>query len=277
MENQIKEKAKQHILIAAHRGTAGGNLPCNTLAAYEAALRQGADIVELDVSKSADGELFVFHPGMEPYHLRSPRYIKDMTAAEVEQLHFVNQDGVETIHKISRLNDALEFLKGRCVVNIDKFWTCMPEITQAVRQHGMQDQVIVKTAAEEKWFDMVEQIAPDFPYMPIVSESDRCCEMLLKRPIRYIGAEVLFSSPESPTAQPEYREQMHRNGLVLWGNAIVYYYKAILSAGHSDDESLYGDPNKGWGWLADSGFDIIQTDWVLAMRQYLECTKRYYR
>ena len=66
MENQIREKAKKHILIAAHRGTAGGNLPCNTLAAYEAALRQGADIVELDVSRSADGELFVFHPGMEP-------------------------------------------------------------------------------------------------------------------------------------------------------------------------------------------------------------------
>ena len=58
----IREAAADHVLVAAHRGSAAGNIPCNTLAAYEIALRQGADIVELDVAKTADGELFVFHP-----------------------------------------------------------------------------------------------------------------------------------------------------------------------------------------------------------------------
>ena len=49
-------------LIAAHRGVCGGNIPGNTLEAFEAALAQGAGVIELDVSQSADGELFVFHP-----------------------------------------------------------------------------------------------------------------------------------------------------------------------------------------------------------------------
>lgn len=34
--------------------------------------------------------------------------------------------------------------------------------------------------------------------MPIVSEADQCREMLLKRPIRYIGAEVLLLLLKAP-------------------------------------------------------------------------------
>ena len=45
---------KNKVLIAAHMGTHGGNIPGNTQAAFELALRQGADIIELDVTKSAD-------------------------------------------------------------------------------------------------------------------------------------------------------------------------------------------------------------------------------
>lgn len=266
----IRNKKDGRPLLAAHRGVAGGNIPCNTLVAYEIALRQGADIVELDVARSADGVLFVFHPGMERPHLGSERLIQDMTAHEVERLRFINQDGTPTEHRISRLEEALCFLKGRCYVNIDKFWTCMPEITATVRKLDMQDQVIVKTAADPFWFDQVEAYAPDLPYMPIVSEQDTCCDTLLKRKLRYIGAEVLFTTGQSPTAQADYRDWMHERGLLIWVNAIVYDYRAVLAAGHSDDRSLMGNPDEGWGWLADAGYDIIQTDWVQMCRTYLE-------
>ncbi len=266
----IGQAAHKRPLLAAHRGVAGGNIPCNTQAAYEIALRQGADIVELDVARSADGVLFVFHPGMERPHLGSDRLIQDMTAHEVEQLRFINQDGTPTEHRVSRLEEALSFLKGRCYVNIDKFWTCMPEITATVRNLDMQDQVIVKTAADPFWFDQVEAYAPDLPYMPIVSEQDTCCDTLLKRDIRYIGAEVIFATEESPTAQADYRDWMHERGLLIWVNAIVYDFRAVLAAGHSDDRSLMGNPDEGWGWLAAAGYDIIQTDWVQMCRTYLE-------
>ena len=63
---------------------------------------------------------------------------------------------------------------------------------------------------------------------------------------------------------------MHRDGKLVWANAIIYNYREQLSAGHSDDLSLTGDPADGWGWLAKRGFDLIQTDWPLMMREYLE-------
>ena len=60
-----------------------------------------------------------------------------------------------------------------------------------------------------------------------------------------------------------------KKGKVLWGNSILYSSRVPLSAGHSDDVSLMDDPAKGWGWLADKGFDIIQTDWTQHCSDYL--------
>ena len=72
-------------MIAAHRGTAGGNIPCNTLTAYEIALRDGADIIELDVAKSLDGKLFCFHPGMEHVMYADSTPIAQMTGHGILQ------------------------------------------------------------------------------------------------------------------------------------------------------------------------------------------------
>lgn len=273
----LQTAAAERVLLAAHRGVSGGNIPCNTLEAYEIALRQGADIVEIDIAVTADRALYVFHPGMERPHMCLDTAIKDMQAEDVRGQCLVNQDLVKTEYQIGTIDEVFELLKGRCIINIDKFWTAMPEITEAIRRHGLADQVIIKTAAKPQYFRMIEEIAPELPYMPIVSETDTCCEMLRSMKLNYVGAEVLFRTELSAVAQPEYIEKMHKMGLLLWANAIIYSYKAVLSAGHSDDYSLVRDPELGWGWLADRGFDIIQTDWTLPARLFLEETGRRFR
>ena len=62
---------------------------------------------------------------------------------------------------------------------------------------------------------------------------------------------------------------MHRKGLLIWANAIVYNEQDVISAGHTDDVSLTEDPDLGWGWLIRKKVDIIQTDWPLMVRQYI--------
>lgn len=47
-------------LVIAHRG-ASAYAPENTMPAFELAVRQGADMLELDVQRSADGVLVIFH------------------------------------------------------------------------------------------------------------------------------------------------------------------------------------------------------------------------
>ena len=75
----------------------------------------------------------------------------------------------------------------------------------------------------------------------------------------------------------DFIERMHKDGEIIWANAIVYNYQEVLSAGHNDDISMYEDPEKGWGWLADRGFDLIQTDFVYQCRVFLEETNRWRR
>lgn len=270
MQNSLMDAAKERRLIVAHRGVSGGNIPCNTLAAYEIALRQGTDMIEIDVEMSADGKLMIFHPGMEPIHLWCAERLTRMTAEEISHLRYVNFDRNPTQFGIATLDEVLEQFGNRCLINVDKFWGHPKEIYEAIRRHGMIDRVVVKSALNEKVLSVLEEVAPDVPFMPIVRDTHPEHENLMRRKINYIGAEVLFREDSAEVASPAFLDRMHRDGKLVWANAIIYNYREQLSAGHSDDRSLTGDPADGWGWLAKRGFDLIQTDWPLMMREYLE-------
>ena len=98
-----------------------------------------------------------------------------------------------------------------------------------------------------------------------------------KMKINYIGAEVLFKDDNSEVAGDKFIEMMHKDGKLVWVNSIIYDYREQLSGGHSDDSALTVSEDFGWGWLADKGFDFIQTDWTMMLIEYLKRTGRYYR
>lgn len=267
---QIRAEEPRRILIAAHRGSSGGNIPCNTIASMEIALRQGADIMEIDVQRSRDGKLWVFHEGKEPAHLSSVRnFVKDNDETGIRYLRYVNQDNDVTQFGVDSLDDALDFLKGKCYVNLDHCWDFFPDAVKCVRRHGMEEQIILKSAPKQNFFDAIRECAPDIAYMPIVSKTDTVSDYLDTLGIRYVGNEVLFTSLDDEVATPEYIGKMHARGKKLWVNAIIYRYTVQLAAGLSDDFSLVNDPADGWGKLSDLGFDIIQTDWTGMLREYL--------
>ena len=265
----LQQAASQKVLLAAHRGIAGANIPCNSIPAFQGALNQGADLIELDISRSLDGVLYVFHPGMEPVFLHSDKLISELTSTEVDRMYLVNQDHTATLWTPPRLEEVFQLLKGRCYINLDKFWTCPAEIAALVRQMGMQDQVLIKTSEDPTSIARVEEVASDLPYMVIMKEEDQLTDELLKRNVRYVGVEALFKTEDAPICQPDYIQSMRKRGLVAWANSIVYDYRAVLSAGHTDDVSIAENGELGWGWLARRGFNIIQTDWIMAADQYL--------
>ena len=82
---------------------------------------------------------------MEKAHLGSERAIADMRAEEVRELHFHNYDQTLTQARINTFDEALEALKGRCYINVDKFWENIEPVTKAIRRHGMENQILVKT------------------------------------------------------------------------------------------------------------------------------------
>ena len=274
----IRSAADKRILLAAHRGISGGNIPCNTIAAFEIALRQGADIMELDVQRSADGQLFVFHEGKEDPHLNAYKnFIKENTSDAIRYMRYVNVDNDATQFGVNTLDEVLEFLKDKCYINLDHCWNFFPEAVACVRRHKMEEQIILKSGPKKQFFDAIAECAPDIIYMPIVNMKDECFDLLNSMKITFAGSEVVFSSMDSELATEAYIEKMHKAGKVLWANAIIYRYTVQLAAGMSDDTSLTGDPADGWGKLADLGYDIIQTDWMGMCRDYLFNTGKIYK
>ncbi len=277
MSFNLFEKSKENIIVVAHRGAAGGNIPCNTLAAYEIALMQGADMIEADVTCSRDGKLFLFHPGMGTAHLNPFISLKTKSFDKIQKIKYVNYDRTQTQFCIASFDDFLEQFKGRCYINIDKFWGNPEKIYEAIKRHGMTDQMLVKSKVSDKVLSVLENLCPELPFIPIVSEEHPMHKELMKRIINYIGAEVLFEKDDSPLAGEEFINMMHNDGKLVWVNSIIYDYKEQLSGGHSDDTALTVSEDYGWGWLADRGFDFIQTDWTMMLVDYLKRTNKYYR
>jgi len=276
MKFDIREMAKERVILCAHRGVWGGNIPCNNTLAYDIAIAQGADMVEIDVTMAADSELFVFHPGMEHRHLGKNVHLEDMKTAEIKQLRYSNYDGAPTHIGLNTLDEVLEHLKGRCFINVDKFGSHPAEIIEKIKHHNMKDQIILKCAFGKEQLTIIEKYAPDIQFLPIISEDNGIHELLKRCNINYIGSELLFSNMKCEVVGEEYRERLRRDGKLCWINTIVYDCREVIAADHTDDTALSGNPEHGWGWCADH-FDIIQTDWIGAISDYLVKTNRRWR
>ena len=270
MKNTLHLYNNDNVQIVAHRGAAGSNIPCNTIPAFDIALKGGASILEMDLFKSTDGKIFIFHTGKEPYQLNKNIDLTKLDSEEIKKLRLINVDFSPTQWGINSFDDILEHFKGRCILNLDRIGDCIPDVIKVVERHNMKDQVLLKHAPIPSVLKIIEDVAPDYMFMPIYMEEDNTSEIIEKMNINYIGAELVFKTEESPVIQPEYIESMKKRGKTLWGNAVLYNYKIPLSAGHTDDVSMIDDPDKGWGWLVDHGFDIIQTDWTYQCCKYLK-------
>ncbi len=281
--DNLKKDASERIIIAAHRGECGGNIPCNTITSYEIAVSHGADMIEVDVSRSAEGTLWILHPKMEQRHLNymgpeGMTSIWQLTDEQIRKLRYVNYDRDFTQFPLCTFDEVLDRFKGRAYINVDKFWENPELISDAIRAHGMIDQIVVKSSPKKEYLDIIEEYAPDVCYLPILSQDGGIHEEMMRRNINYVGAEVVFADETQDIGTVDFIEKLHADGKLVWANAIIYNYKKQLAAGHSDDTSFTVSPDYGWGWLADRGYDIIQTDWTQAMAVYLaESGKRYKR
>ena len=279
MKFDLRETAKDHRIIVCHRGVTGGNIPCNTMPAYQIALLEGADMLETDVSTTGDGELVIFHPHMEADQLGAPGCdISQMPWSQVKELRYTNADNTHTQFGLLKLDEFLEAFKGKCYINIDKFWGNPVGIYHTVKRHDMIDQVLVKSHISQEVIRVLEEVGPEIAFMPVVYEEVHpALEALKHRNVNYVGVEVVFSREDSELCSEKFLEGLRADGKLSWVNSLIYNSKKQLSGGHSDDTAFTVSMDYGWGWLAQKNFDMIQTDWPGHLIRYLKSTNQFYR
>ena len=265
-----KTHQENPVMIAAHRGTSGANIIENTCEAYTVAMLGGTNIVEMDVARTTDGVLYVLHDGTELRMLNIRENIKTVSSAVIDEIGYVNANGAKTGFRVNRFEDVLAFLKGKDVlINVDRAWDIFPYVFEAIAKHDMWKQVIIKSPAKPEVLDQVKACPEPVMYMPIVRTEEDIALMAQYPEINMVAMEMVFLTEEDSFIQPDRIKAYHDQGLLLWGNVMRLSDNWNCSAWHDDNVALLGDPDKGWGWMADYGFDILQTDWPMFLSQYL--------
>ncbi|NUQ83409.1 MAG: glycerophosphodiester phosphodiesterase [Anaerolineales bacterium] len=135
-------------IILAHRG-ASAHAPENTLAAFQLAVEQGADGIELDVKLSADGQVVVIHDATVERTTGARGRVKDMTLDELRSLDagsfFSDKFKGE---KIPTLAEVFEAVGRRTFVNVEltNYDTRRDHLVESVcilvKKFGMQKRVL---------------------------------------------------------------------------------------------------------------------------------------
>jgi glycerophosphoryl diester phosphodiesterase len=106
-------------LVMGHRG-AEALAPENTMAAFEAGLKAGADILELDVQLTADGQVIVFHDFTLGRKTPDPRWVRDVTWKEIHPLDVGSWfDPRYADQRVPLLEEVLVWAKGHVPLCID--------------------------------------------------------------------------------------------------------------------------------------------------------------
>lgn len=116
------DHATKQVLTIAHRGAAG-YAPENTMAAFELAIRMGADYVELDVQLSKDEVLVVIHDDTVNRTTNGKGHVRDLTLEELRCLDAGSWfDQKFSGERIPTLTEVLDLCRGKVGVLIEIKW-----------------------------------------------------------------------------------------------------------------------------------------------------------
>ena len=277
---------RDHVMVAAHRAggmQAGKTLyPENSIAALEGSIAIGAEIVEVDVRRSKDGQFVVMHDSWLDRTTTCKGEVLKRTLAEMKTCRLVVEGtGAVTDETVSTLREMLMATKDRILVNLDNKLDVesLAGMIAVARDLGMAEQVIVK---ENLWNAQriatvkaaMDAIGGGFQFMPIIADdavheagfaetvsrtfSAHAAELINWR----AGAETLTETG-GPLFSPRMRAAAVRGDWHIWADtyAIVNKPGGFLSGGRGDELAVQASlPRETYGFWAERGATIIQTD-----------------
>ncbi|KQU79656.1 glycerophosphodiester phosphodiesterase [Mesorhizobium sp. Root102] len=277
---------RDHVMVAAHRAgsmQAGKTLYAeNSIAALEGSIAMGAEIVEVDIRRSKDGEFIVMHDSWLDRTTTCKGEVVKYTLAELKTCRLVVEGtGAVTNETVSTLREMLLATRDRILINLDNKLDVgdLSGMIAVARDLGMVEQVIVK---ENLWNSQristvktaMGAIGDGFQFMPIIADdavrdagfaetvdhafSPRAIELINWR----AGAQTLTETG-GPLFSTRMRAAAVRGNWHIWADtyAIVNKPGGFLAGGRGDELAVQASlPRESWGFWADRGATIIQTD-----------------
>ncbi len=259
------------VLVAAHRGDYKHH-PENSISSIVSAANYGSDIVEVDVWPTKDGHLVLMHDKTIDRTTNGKGRVADLTLKQIKTYYLKGPDGKLTKERVPTLEEALEALRGKCMVNIDKSEHNLEMCIAVAKKLGVENQVIMKGSKDPAKMKAIWDACDAKGYFgPIVynnSKKDNVQALeKFKRSIEIFHpemVEIVFYKEDSSLISPEALALAKKYDVRLWINSLFEEH----GAGHVDRKALI-DPDANWGWLVRHGAGIIQSDESFVLLQYL--------
>ncbi|PAT06342.1 glycerophosphodiester phosphodiesterase [Corynebacterium hadale] len=248
--------------IAAHRGQ-WRDFPENSIPGFLAAIRDGANILETDIRRTADGHLVLMHDPTVDRTTNGTGEVADLTLEQIKQLRLRqslgNGPSAITSYEVPTLDELLDAVKGENVlIDLDKGWDYREQMYEELSARDMLDYGLFQGSPNVPDAVAFMKKHPEAFYMHIIGDD-------MEDQFEQFGEytpdmiEIPWSSPEDFQGTDEFWEKVDAKTAVfadsMWNS---------ISGGHTDEASLL-DPSTGWGYHLSRGADVIQTDNVKAI------------
>ncbi|RDB07354.1 glycerophosphodiester phosphodiesterase family protein [Runella aurantiaca] len=238
--------SKHKFVVIAHRGN-HVNVPENSLAAYEEAIKSGADYVEVDIRTSKDGVLVIHHDGTLDRMTTTTGEVKAKTFAELSQLQLKSPKAEDaTVYRIPTFREVLKLCKNRINIYLDFKDANVAETWKQIQEEGMEKQIVVylnKVPYYKQW----RSIAPQMPLMTSLLDDVKNPQQL-KFFLGQVKVEVLDNIAEQAMVQTAQEE-----GVAVWLD--------VQSSSEGKD---------AWDSALSKGVQGVQTDHPEALVSYLK-------
>ncbi|HQD97825.1 MAG TPA: glycerophosphodiester phosphodiesterase family protein [Propionicimonas sp.] len=263
---------RRRVLISAHRGSGGGSIAVNTELGIRAAFLSGADLVEIDVSASVDGEFFCFHDGCEPELLGIEANLQTLTADEIDRLSYIWVDRPGRPARVEHLLPLLRKFKDTdTLFNIDRSWWRWPNALMALDGLYMAHQLLMKCPAwEDAALQRLREFRVKFPFVPICATPDDVYRVVNDPQLNTVGVELISNTPQSPWFSPSVIEEFQSMGVFVFVNTVTLNTGIPLFGGLDDELAIAKSPDEAYGPVFELGVNAVQTDWPALVRDYRE-------
>ena len=256
------------VMVASHRAD-WQFAPENSLESLKNAIRFGADIIETDVRMTKDGHIVIMHDYAVDRTTNGSGYIGDLTLDDIRALRLRDNIGAMTQYHVPTLEEFIAVAKGKVWLYLDKAIYDLPgheegtlvrKLLEIARTNGtLEETVFVLPWPYEKAKRIFGDDLEKVRYCPVIEDKIPDLETYVDEYIEKLhpfAFQFRMASLDSKTYA-----QLPKVLAAAWSNH---------TAGHDDRVSIFESPDKGWGWLVEQGFTVIETNHTRDLIQYLK-------
>lgn len=131
-------------LISAHRGGPSAGLPENGIETMDAILAGVPAIMEIDVAQSTDGVLYLMHDRTIDRTTTGTGRTTDLAWGAIKDLNLVDTAGWVTPYKVPTFAAALDWARGKTVLQVDfKRTASFEDVIAMIKAKGMEQSVVL--------------------------------------------------------------------------------------------------------------------------------------